>query len=59
MTCDQPTVRVKAMIRVRVRVKLRVSVRCYVIKVVPDSFKIRVFCVKWSHIRVIFDTDIP
>ena len=30
-------------VRVRVRVRFRVSVRYYVIKVVPDSFRIRIF----------------
>ena len=44
------------MVRVRVRVRVRfwVSVIYYVIKVVPDSFRIRVFSVKWSHIRGTF-----
>ena len=30
-------------IRVRARVRVRVSVKYYVIKVVPESFRIRVF----------------
>ena len=47
-------VRVRVSVRVRVRVRFRVSVIYYVIKVVPDSFRIRVFFVKWSHIRGTF-----
>jgi hypothetical protein len=30
-------------IRIRARVRVRVSVKYYVIKVVPESFRIRVF----------------
>jgi hypothetical protein len=42
---------VNVRIRVRVRVKVWVSVKYYVIKVVPESCKIRVFSFKWSHVR--------
>jgi hypothetical protein len=47
-------VRVRIRVRVRVRVRFWVSVIYYVIKVVPDSFRIHVFSVKWSHIRGTF-----
>jgi hypothetical protein len=36
---------------VYVRVKVSVNAKYYAIKVVPESFRIRVFFVKWSHIR--------
>jgi hypothetical protein len=39
------------MVRVRVRVTVRINVKYYAIKVVPESFRIRVFFAKWSHIR--------
>jgi hypothetical protein len=39
------------MIRVRVMVRFWVSVKYYVNKVVQESFRIRVFSVKWSHVR--------
>jgi hypothetical protein len=39
------------MVRVRVRVTVRINVKYYAIKVVPESFRIRVFFAKWAHIR--------
>ena len=42
---------VSVRISVRVRVRFWVSVKYHVIKVVPESFRIRVFSAKWSHVR--------